>query len=137
MAVEFAVDANVILRFVLGDPPELFDKAQAAFQAVESGEATLRCDPVNLAEVVWLLSSYYKVSCADIAGALIPVVSAEGFTVPDKERYLRALALYGEGKLQFGDACACAAAELDCAGRLLSFDRALSKVPGIERAEEI
>ncbi len=65
------------------------------------------------------------------------MVSADGFIVPDKDRYLRALALYGEGKLHFGDACACAAAELDCEGRLLSFDRALSKVPGVERVERV
>lgn len=137
MPVEYAVDANVILRFILGEPPELFRKAQAAFRAVEGGEVAFRCDPVNLAEVVWVLSSFYKVSCADIAAALIPLVSAIGFLVPDKERYLRALALYGEGKLRFGDACACAAAEIECDGRLLSFDRALSRVPGISRSETV
>ncbi len=38
-------------------------------------------------------------------------------------------AIYGEGKLRFGDACACAAAERECEGRLLSFDRALSRAP--------
>jgi predicted nucleic acid-binding protein len=127
----------VILRFILGDPPELFNKAQAIFRAVETGEVTLQCDPVNLAEVVWVLSSHYKVPCEEIARALTPLVSAPGILVPDKERYLRALALYGEGRLRFGDACACAAAELGCQGRLVSFDRALSRVTGIERVEAV
>jgi len=46
--VEYAVDANVILRFVLGDVPALSRKAQAAFKAVDNGDVALRCDPVNL-----------------------------------------------------------------------------------------
>ncbi len=137
MPVEYAVDANVVLRFVLGDPPELFAKAEAVFLAVQAGDVSLRCDPVNLAEVVWVLASHYQVTCADIARALIPLVSASGFVLPHKDRYLRALALYGQGTLRFGDACACAAAELDTGGRLVSFDRALPRVPGVERVEAV
>ena len=37
----------------------------------------------------------------------------------------------------FGDACACAAAIEDCQGRLLSFDRKLTGVAGVARAEEV
>ena len=137
MPVEYAIDANVILRFVLADHPGLFAKAQAIFAAAEAGEVTLHCDPVNLGEVVWVLSSHYKIPCADIADFLSPLLSAVGFMVPDKQRYLRALALYGEGTLRFGDACACAGAKQCCEGRLVSFDRALSKAEGIERVEAV
>jgi predicted nucleic acid-binding protein len=135
MPVEYAVDANVIVRFVLGDDARLSAKAQAAFAATESGAVTLACDPVNLAEAVWVLASHYKTPPEDIAGALLPLVKMSGFRLPDKERYVRALELYGRGLLRFGDACACATAEVASHGRLLSFDRALSRVPGIERVE--
>lgn len=137
MPVEYAIDANVILQFVLADHPGLFAKARDIFAAAEAGEVTLHCDPVNLGEVVWVLSSHYKVSCADIESTLTSLLSAAGFVVPDKQRYMRALALFGAGELRFGDACACAAAEIDCAGRLVSFDRALSKVHGIKRSETV
>ncbi|MDI9584256.1 MAG: PIN domain-containing protein [Acidobacteriota bacterium] len=137
MPVEYAIDANVILRFVLADHPGLFAKARDIFAAAEAGEVTLHCDPVNLGEVVWVLSSHYKVSCADIESTLTPLLSAAGFMVPDKQRYVRALALFGAGILRFGDACACAAAEKCCEGRLVSFDRALSKAEGIERVEAV
>ena len=135
--VEYAVDANVLLRLVLGDHAELSTKAQAVFAAAESGEVTLACDPVNLAEAVWVLSSHYQAPCQDIVEALLPLVKMRGFRVPDKDRYVRALELYGEGRLRFGDACACATAELGARGRLISFDRALSRVPGIERVEAV
>jgi predicted nucleic acid-binding protein len=135
--VAYAVDANVILRLVLGDDPHLSAKAEAVFRAMEAGEVTLVCDPVNLAEAVWVLSSYYKASCEDIAGALLPLVKRSGFHVPERDRYARALELYGKGLLRFGDACACATAITACQGRLVSFDRKLSRVLGLERTEAI
>ena len=137
MPVEFAIDANVLLRFVLGDHAELSAKAVAAFAAAETGVVVLTCDPVNLAEAVWVLSSHYKASCGEIAEALLPLVKMNGFHIPDKDRYVRALELYGQGALGFGDACACATAEATSEGRLVSFDRALSRMPGIERVETI
>ncbi len=134
---ECAVDANVILRFVLGDDPGLSAKARAVFKAMENGEAVLVCDPVNLAEAVWVLSSYYKASSADIADALLPLVKAVGFHLADKDRYVRALELFGQGILRFGDACACSTAITAGAGCLISFDRRLSSVPGIRRIEAV
>jgi predicted nucleic acid-binding protein len=135
--VDYAVDANVLLRFVLGDHVELSAKAQAVLAAAESGEVTLACDPVNLAEAIWVLASHYKASCHDIAEALLPLLKMRALQLPDKGRYVRALELYGQGRLRFGDACACATAEVTSHGRLVSFDRALSRVPGIERVEAV
>jgi predicted nucleic acid-binding protein len=137
MPVAYAVDANVLLRFVLGDHDELSAKSQAVFAAAEAGEVTLACDPVNLAEAIWVLSSHYKASREHIAEALLPLVKMAGLQMPDKGRYVRALELYGQGVLGFGDACACATAEATSEGRLVSFDRALSRAPGIARVEVV
>jgi predicted nucleic acid-binding protein len=137
MLAEYALDANVIVRFVLRDHPELSAKARAVFRAMQAGKVSLVCDPVNLAEAVWVLWRHYGVPSEDIAGALLPLVSKSGFQLADKERYVRALELYGQGLLRFGDACACATAEMAAQGRLVSFDRALSRVPGIERTEVV
>lgn len=135
MPVEYAVDANVILRFVLGDDAQLSARAKAAFTAMAAGDIALVCDPVNLAEAVWVMSSYYGVPPREIADALIPLVKAPGFLLPGKDRYAAALEFYGQGQLRFGDACVCATALQTTGGRLLSFDRALSRVPGVVRTE--
>lgn len=131
-----AIDANVILRYILADDKRLFTKAAAILQGVQHAELTVLCDPVQLAEVVWVLSSYYELPNADISGALLPIVQADGFLMGDKPRYVRALQLFGATVKHFGDACACAAALEECEGRLYSFDRKLSAVEGIGRAEE-
>ena len=132
----WAIDANVIVRYVVGDDEALFAKATGVLQAVERGETVVVCDPVQLGEVVWVLSSHYELSNAEIGEALLAVLQADGFLMGDKERYILALQLFGTSVGHFGDACACATAIEECDGRLYSFDRKLSSVEGVERAEE-
>ena len=132
----FAIDANVILRYVLGDDEKLSARAATILQGVDSGETAISCDPVTLAEVVWVLSSYYGLPNHEISEGLAPLVKAEGFLIPSKDRYVRALDLFAGSVKHFGDACACATALEDCEGRLYSFDRKLSSVDGVRRAEK-
>jgi len=133
----YSIDANVILRYVLEDDPRLFAKAREILLGVQSGHTVVICDPVNLAEVVWVLESFYKLTNEQICEGLLPIINPEGFILPDKEHYLLALRLFAGGVKSFGDACACAAALRDCDGRLYSFDAKLSNVPGIARSESV
>ncbi len=134
-APSVAIDANVILRYLLDDHRVLSRKAARVLEGVESGSARVHCDPVTLAEVVWVLSSFYAQANRTIAEALEPILKADGFEMADKDRYVLALELFGGTLKHFGDACACAAAITECGGRLCSFDRKLSKTPGVERVE--
>jgi predicted nucleic acid-binding protein len=129
------VDANVILRYLLRDDPKQAAKARAIWQSVEEGQTVVVCDPVTLAEVVFVMSSVYKLANQEIAEALLGLLHPDAVVLPQKSRYLRALQLFAGPVAHFGDACACAAALEDCEGRLYSFDRKLSSVPGIERRE--
>lgn len=137
MPAVYAVDANVLVRFAIGDVPALAAKAKAVMKAVEAGEVTLECDPVTLAEAVWVMTSFYGISPQDIADELVPLIQLSSFRLSDKARYVGALEAFGAGELSFGDACACATAEMEAEGRLISFDRALSKVVGIKRTEAV
>jgi predicted nucleic-acid-binding protein len=132
-----ALDANVILRFLLHDNNELSSKADGILGAVERGEIEAHCDPATLAEAVWVLSSFYGIERDDIAAALTSVVAHPSFNVADKPRYLRALELYAGPCEHFGDACACATALDSCDGRIYSFDRRISGVTAIERREAV
>jgi predicted nucleic acid-binding protein len=131
----WAIDANVILRYLLRDDEELAGKAREIWQAVEEGRITAVCDPVTLAEVVFVMSSVYTLPNSNISEALISLLQSDHVMIPAKERYLHALRLFAGSAKHFGDACACAAALEDCEGRLYSFDRKLSSVAGISRAE--
>jgi len=130
-----AIDSNVILRYLLRDHPALSPKARTILEGVETGEACVVCDPVNLSEVVYVMLSRYDSNPAEVRRLLEPLLAARCFILPDKQHYRRALQLFAESIPHFGDACACAAALDECEGRLYSFDRKLSNIPGVERLE--
>jgi len=132
-----SIDANIILRYLLGDHKDLSVKAANILEGVEACESAVMCDPVNLAEVVWVLSSYYKLPNKEIYRGLEPILKMDGFLIPNKDRYLLALKLFAESVRHFGDACACAGALQECSGKLYSFDAQLSEVSGIKRFESV
>lgn len=132
----YAIDANMILRFLLRDHPTQSPKAKAIMDAVQDGRLSVVCDPIQLAEVAWVLRSTYKLDPQHIADSLAPVVNLESFILPDKARYLHALALSASSTRGYGDACACATALDECDGKLFSFDKKLSRVEGISRVED-
>jgi predicted nucleic-acid-binding protein len=132
----YAIDANVLLRYLVRDNEDQWVKADALIRGMADGKPQLLCDPVTLAEVVWVLKSFYKLDKHQIRDGLEPIVASAFFLIPNKDLYLHALEIYGEIG-DFGDACACALALDSCEGRLLSFDKKLSRVPGLERLEEL
>jgi predicted nucleic acid-binding protein len=133
----WTLDANIILRYLFADNKELTAQAEAVLQAVADGEVTAECDPVTLAEVVFVLSSKYKMPNTEIAEGLLALLTREGIQMTNKQRYLHALDLFAASVRHFGDACACATALEQSEGRLFSFDRKLSSVPGITRSQTL
>lgn len=136
-ASQFAIDANVIVRYLVRDDDGMYAKAAAVFEEMDKGRLLLFCDPVILGEVVWVLSSCYKVSRKRMAEDLESLLAADGLIIPNKSRYMQALRLYAGPVPHFGDACLCAAAIEACDGKMLSLDRKLSAVKGISRKESV
>lgn len=133
----YAIDANVILRHLLADHPEQSPKARAIFEAVEDGRMAVLCDPVNLAEVAWVCKSIYKLPAEQVAAELLGLVALDGFHVPGKQLYVRALHIYGNSVPHFGDACVCAAALEECDGRVISFDKGIKNFNGLILSEAV
>lgn len=133
-----AIDANVLIRYLTRDDEDLWKKADAIIAAMDDGLVELLCNPVTLAEVVFVLGSKtFGLSREEVYRLLDPLVRSRGFRIPNKHLYMRALELYGTSVPHFGDACACALALTECEGRLISFDRKLSGIAGVERVEEL
>lgn len=133
----YAIDANVVLRYLLRDHTELSTKANDIFANIENGAVIVELDPINLAEIIFVMQKVYKQKPTDIAAAMLALIQHEHIIIEGKERYIRALHLYAGGITHFGDACACSAAIERSEGRLLSFDRKLSNVPGVLRREHV
>jgi len=127
------VDANVILRFLTGDPPDTAAQARALFEAVERGEVTVLVDEIVIAEAVWVLHSFYRHSAAEIGRVMQELLSREGLQAKDKPSLLAALSLFAEKNVDFADALVAVHMGREGIGEIFSFDQHFDYLPGITR----
>ena len=125
------VDTNVVVRHFTGDPPAL---ARRATDYLGSGEVLLVPDLI-VAEVVYVLESFYEAPRSQIADAIRALVAFDSIVVVDPALLLRAIELYEVERIDFADAYLVANAETTGIGRVASFDRDLDRLAGIERVE--
>ena len=61
------IDANVILRLVTGDPEDMAEQAAELFRKVDKRQLEIVVNEVVVLETVWVLSSFYGFTPAQIA----------------------------------------------------------------------
>lgn len=127
------VDANVILRFLTGDPPEMAARSTALFKAMERGEVTLLLDEIVVAEVVGVLQSYYGHPPTEISRALWDLIAHEGFEAQDKAAILESLRLFADKNVDFADALTVAHMARQGITEIFSFDTRFDRLPGVVR----
>lgn len=119
---DFWIDANLILRFLTREPQDLAERALHFIQRAERGEITLRLTPLVIAEVVWVLGSFYKYPRSQIAETLTAFLEADGLVVEELEVSLAALEWIASANVDFVDAYLAEVARR-CGGTVASFDR--------------
>lgn len=98
------VDANVILRFLTGDPEAMAMRSARLMERVEKGEVVLFIAPLVLAEIIWVLKSFYRYAMSDIAAVILSLVSAQGIEVEDRSLTIQAIELARDQNVDFIDA---------------------------------
>ena len=121
------VDANVLLRFLTGDPPELAGRASGLLEEAERGGVPLRVHSVVVAETVWVLQSFYGYSKGEISGALTPLLEHPALRVEGAGTVIRALEAMASTNVDFADALLAATARSRGEG-VASFDKAFRKL---------
>lgn len=125
------LDANVLMRHLTGDPPA---KARRATAFLERAEELLVPD-VIVAEVVYVLESFYEVERQHVAELLRAIIGFPAIVVVDEPLLLRALEVYEVDRLDFAEAYLVASAESSGIGKIASFDRTVDKVGTAQRIE--
>ena len=114
------IDANVILRFLIGDNPVMQASAQ---EAINSGTAyTL---PSVLAEVIYVLNGHYEVERATIRDTLKRLLEHIGIEYPEVMK--SALDYYADRNVDFIDAILISRARI-LGEDVFSFDKRLNKL---------
>ena len=127
------VDTNVLLRFLTGDPPDLAAQARALMEAVDRGEVTLVVDDLVVAELVWVLQSFYGRPAPAIARVVQELLSHEGLQAEDKAGLLTALSLFADKNVDFTDALLAVRMGRRGVREIYSFDRHFEHLPGLVR----
>jgi predicted nucleic-acid-binding protein len=125
------IDTNVLVRHLTGDPPDLADRATQFLGAAGVGE--LRLVDLVLAEVVYVLQSFYKVPRAQVAEYARAIVAFPAIRMGDPAMVLRAIEVYEKDRLDFADAYLVAAAERSRVAEVVSVDKAIDRVGTVQR----
>lgn len=125
------VDTNVLVRHLTGDPPA---QAKRATRYLEQADELLLADLI-LAEVAYVLESFYEVARIQVASTLRAILAFPAVRVLDAELLHRTIEVYEINRLDFADAYLVACAERTGIGIIVSFDRSIDRVGTVRREE--
>jgi predicted nucleic acid-binding protein len=123
------VDTNILIRHLTGDPPEM---ATRATRYLADADELLMTDLI-LAEVTYVLESFYETPRAQVATTLRAVLAYPAIRVLDADMLHRAVEVYEVHRLDFADAYLVASAERTGIGVIASFDRSIDRVTTVRR----
>lgn len=121
------LDTNILVRFLLKDHKTLSPQASALFKEAEKGKINFYADEIMVAEVIWLLDSFYKYSREEIINQLKEVICQPWIVNPRKELILATVELFGATNLSYID-CWLYAISQNLNFPLATFDRKLKKL---------
>ncbi len=116
------IDANIILRIILRDDEELFERAKSY---VNSGKCTIFNEIA--AEVVYVLSKVYNIDRNELAEAFLEILDVENISPAEPEVLKEALKIYGEKSLDFAD-CLLIAYRIIYGYEIYTLDKKLNKL---------
>ncbi len=125
------LDTNVLIRHLTGDPREQARRATAFLAAADE----LLLPDLIVAEVIFVLESFYELERERVAELVRAVVGFQPIVVVDVPLLLRALEVYEVDRLDFAEAYLVANAEASGVGKIASFDRSIDKIATLERVE--
>ncbi|MCU0491178.1 MAG: type II toxin-antitoxin system VapC family toxin [Chloroflexaceae bacterium] len=129
------IDANIILRFLLGDDAGQSPRCHALFARVEQGHETVYLPEVALSDVIWTLRSYYKWPKPQIKQFVLALLAMEALTMQRKAVVLTAISFFCDYNVDFSDALIAAEGlELGLV-EVYTFDKDFKRLPGIVRCE--
>lgn len=128
------VDANILVRFFTGEPPEMAEQVYRLVEKADRGEIILVVFPVILLETFYTLKSFYEMPQKEIAKKLSAFIQSQGVEAVESARLVGALARCAEKNAHLADAYL-AAASVELKSPVSSFDMDFDKFKDVERIE--
>lgn len=128
--VKKLLDANVVIRYLVDDDKK---KAQKFRQLLQTTEFELWLPDTVVAEIVWVLESYYQISKVEIVEKLQALLALTSISA-NTTILLRAMGLFSQYNVDYVDAYLASLAMEDRL-QVISYDHDFDKLPGLKRDE--
>lgn len=129
------LDTNVVVRFLLGEPPDQANAAAKLFGKSDHGEFELVLDPLVIAESIFVLTAFYEKGRKEVAKSMELLVNSLGVHCAQKKATALALQHFQRTpKAHWVDCYLAALSQLEDAP-VASFDRDFDKLDGATRLD--
>jgi len=117
------IDTNLLVRYLTEDDPSKANDVKRLLLKAEKDEIRLLIPSVVIAELVWVLQSFYKLNRSEIVPLLNAILHTHGVEVSDRHVVSEAITLYRDGTIDFIDAWIIAFAKAADIRSIYTFDR--------------
>lgn len=97
-------DTNVFLRYLTNDVPEQADAIDQLLRRAVAGEILLVTNSLVIAEIVWTLESFYRLTREGVKDRVLAILNTPGLEVADADLVLQAITWYADQHVDFIDA---------------------------------
>jgi len=98
------IDTNLLVRYLTEDDPEKAKSVERLLKRAGKGEIRILLPSVVIAELVWVLESYYRMEAGEIAELVGAILNTPGVEVQDKHILREALKTYDKKRIDLVDA---------------------------------
>jgi predicted nucleic-acid-binding protein len=119
------IDTNIILRYLVGDDENLYQKAKQIFEEAKEGKREIHIKVVIIAECCYVLESFYKKNKHEIADSMEIFLSQKWLKVEDRSSLLSMWHWYREN-LHFVDSYLLACSKQN-KSKIITFDKELNE----------
>jgi len=98
------IDTNLLVRYLINDDQKKAEAVDNLLDRAAKGEVRIVVPSVVIAELVWVLESFYQLKADAILELVEAIINTSGLDVTDKSTIIPALRLYKSKKIDFIDA---------------------------------
>ena len=98
------IDTNLLVRYLTGDDSQKAKAVDNLLSKAEKGELKIFIPSIVIAELVWVLESFYQMYSSEIAELVEAVLHTPGIEVTEKSIIASALKLYRTKNIDLIDA---------------------------------
>lgn len=122
-AKRIIIDTNLLIRYLVNDDSSKAKIVDTLLKKAGKGDVHILMPSIVVAELVWVLESFYRMETGDIADLVDSILNTPGLTVSDDPIVRSALKRYRTKGVDLVDAWIAAFAQEKGASEIHTFDK--------------